>query len=134
MFFESNVHSIMNTPKTELTLDETLRVEYLQLLSRSLKQCKKHDPYMLDFTEQEKHVIEYYLKDVAQNALLAHTSIGGCLSAFINRLTRLVNGKKESWERTIEIFENHKHLISEEEIKEIKKFSRYFKKKRATIA
>lgn len=113
-------------PVTTPSSDTTYRAAYVRLLLTKLKECKKTTSSQLGFSEQDKRVIEYYLKDVARKAVLEDTSREECVGIFIARIDRLVFSDKSEWERVRELVQQNRRSLISEEIDELDKLSCHF--------
>ncbi len=110
----------------QLTCDMNYRIAYLMLILKKLKECKTTSSNQLTFTEDDKKVIEYHLKDVARESVLTDTSLEECTAIFVSRINRLVLAEKREWERIRELIQKNKGSLSDEEILEFDYLSRYF--------
>ena len=119
----------------EMTEDEVNRREYILLIIKGLKHCKTYTVEEINFNTEDKKVIEYHLKDVAQRAVIEDTSQEECIAIFKGRLSRLITGLREEWLNTANLVSRHRLLISDKEAKTIDDLCRcYFKKRTGALS
>lgn len=111
---------------TEQSKDTEYRLKYIRLIFSNLNKCKKGiKPEELDFTIEEKKVVEYYLKDVAQQTVKEHMSLDQCLEIFKERLQKLVSKNQSEWTRISEITSQLEEFLEPEDI-QVAKDMRWF--------
>lgn len=127
---ESLEHPLHMKIKTEMTEEEKYRRNYILLILKGLKHCKTSIADDMTLNPEEKKVVEYHLKDVAQRTVIEDTSQEECVAIFKGRLSRLAKGYREEWINTANLISRHRLLISDNEAETLDTMCRAFFKKR----
>jgi hypothetical protein len=120
----------MTEQTKQMTRDEILRRDYVNLITKSLKVCRNYSPTSLTFTPQETEALEHHLKNAGRGAVLEDTPTEDCVAVFVARITRVITQDDAEIYQIIDLMNQRQALLTPEETKALKAELKYFREKK----